>query len=59
MNVKNMDTLTIIHQNIQDLRNKINEFIIPMTEIKPHLICFSEHHIKDMHLNTPTSQCIN
>jgi hypothetical protein len=52
-NVKNMEKLTIMHQNIRGLRNKINEFIISMSEIKPHLICFFKHHIKDTELNTP------
>ena len=52
-NVKNMNKLTIMHQNIRGLRNKINEFIISMSDIKPHLICFYEHHIKDKELNTP------
>jgi exonuclease III len=52
-NVKNVDKLTIMHQHSQVLRNIINEFIISMSEIKPHLICFSKHHIKDMELNTP------
>jgi hypothetical protein len=52
-NVNNLDQLTIMHQNIRGLRNKINEFIISISDINPHLICFSEHHIKDMELNTP------
>jgi lysophospholipase L1-like esterase len=52
-NVKNMVKLTIMHQNIRGLRNKINELIISTSEMQPHLICFSEHHIKDMELNTP------
>jgi hypothetical protein len=49
---KDRDNLTILHQNIRGLSGKINEFIIPMSEIKPHLICFSEHRIKDMELNS-------
>ena len=52
-NVKNTDKLTIMHQNIRGLRNKIQEFIISISEIKPHIICFSEHHIKDMELDNP------
>ena len=50
---KDTDKLIIFHQNIQGLRNKINEFIISMLEIKPHLICLSEHHIKDMYQYVP------
>jgi exonuclease III len=52
-NAKKGDNLTILHQNIRGLSGKINEFIIHISEIKPHLICFSEHHIKDMELNSP------
>ena len=38
--------LSIYHQNIQGLKNKISEFIITLTEVKPHLICLSEHGTK-------------
>jgi hypothetical protein len=53
-NVSNMNKLTIMHQNIRSRRNKINEFIISLSDIKPHLECFPEHHIKDMEHNTPS-----
>jgi hypothetical protein len=38
--------LTIYHQNMQDLKNKINDFVLTKTEIYPHIICLSEHHLK-------------
>jgi hypothetical protein len=42
-----------MHQNNRGLRNKTIELIISISEIQPHLICFSEHHVKDMERNTP------
>ena len=45
--------LTILHQNIRGLSGKIDEFLIHAIDLKPHLLCFSEHHIKDMERNPP------
>jgi len=45
--VKNNDInnrFMIYHQNIRGLKRKINEFLLS------HLICFSEHHLKDYEL---------
>jgi hypothetical protein len=46
-----MAQLTIYHQNIHGLKTKINEFILKLTEVKPHIICLSEHHLKLNELN--------
>ncbi len=40
--------LTIYHQNIHGLKCKINEFILTLTEVKPHLIFLSEHHLNTL-----------
>jgi exonuclease III len=52
-NAKYRDNLTILHQNIRGLSGKTDEFIIPLAEIKAHVLCFSEHRIKDMERNSP------
>ena len=44
--------LTIYHQNICGIKNKINELIVSILEIKPHIICFTEHHLCDTDLNS-------
>jgi DNA repair ATPase RecN len=35
--VEKVNNLTIYHQNIQGLKNKINELILFVSEVKPHL----------------------
>ena len=34
----------IYHQNIHGLKGKINEFMLSLDEVRPHLICLTEHH---------------
>jgi hypothetical protein len=48
--VKNDDInnhFMIYHQNIRGLDGKLNEFLLSLSAEAPHLICFTEHHIKD------------
>lgn len=47
------ESLTLVHQNIRGLTNKINEFISMLTleRINPQVICFSEHHMTESNLN--------
>ena len=40
----------IYHQNIRGLKGKINEFLLSLPTAAPHLICFTEHHLKDYEL---------
>ena len=35
------------------MKSKINEFILTLTEVKPHLICLSENHLKHTELDIP------
>ena len=52
--VKNDDInnrFIIYHQNIRGLKSKINEFMLSLPAAAPHLICFTEHHLKDYELN--------
>ena len=39
--------LTIFHQNIRGLHNKIEELLNCWTTEFPHLLCFTEHHLRD------------
>ena len=51
--VKNGDInsrFVICHQNIGGLKGKINEFLLLLSSEAPHLICFTEHHLKDYEL---------
>ena len=48
------NTLTILHQNIRRIHNKIDEFLISVNHNQPHVICLSEHH-----LGTEEIGCIN
>lgn len=38
--------LTIFHQNIRGISNKIEEFLISLSLDPPHVICLSEHHLR-------------
>ena len=37
----------VYHQNIRGLKGKINELELSFLELKPHIICITEHHLKD------------
>jgi exonuclease III len=52
-NTPSENNLTIFHQNIRGLSGKIDELLIHMIGLKPHLLCFSEHHIKDIEGSSP------
>jgi hypothetical protein len=45
------DFFSIYNQNIQGLKNKLDEFTITLTELKPHVICISEHHLNNLDIN--------
>ena len=36
----------IYHQNIHGLKGKINESMLSLEEVRPHLTCLTEHHLK-------------
>ena len=38
-------TLTVFHQDMQGLKNKIDEFMLTIESEMPHLICITEHHL--------------
>jgi len=40
----------IYHQNIRGLKGKIDEFLLSLSAEAPHLICFSEYHLKNHEL---------
>ena len=44
-----MNNITIYHQNIRSITNKSDELSIYLqsNHIAPHVICFTEHHLKE------------
>jgi len=45
-----ISTITIFQQNICGLRKKIDELKSTMDPNLPHILCFSEHHLKTFNL---------
>jgi hypothetical protein len=48
-----MNNITLYHQNVQSLTNKIDELSIAMHKnyIGPHFICLTEHHLKETEIS--------
>jgi hypothetical protein len=48
-----MDNIILYNQNAQSLTNKMDELsiILHNNYIDPHLVCFSEHHLKDSEIS--------
>ena len=46
---KNMSNITLYHQNVRNLTNKIDELRVTMHNncIGPHFVCLTEHHLKE------------
>jgi len=44
-------SITIFHQNICGLRGKMDELISSMSPHSPHILCFSQHHLKKFELD--------
>jgi hypothetical protein len=46
---KNMSNVTLHHQNVRNLTNKIDELRVTMHNngIGPHFVCLTEHHLKE------------
>jgi len=40
------NNLTILHQNVRGLKNKIDEFLISLPQNEPQVICLTEHHLQ-------------
>jgi len=45
------NSLIIYHQNICGLMNKTDELISSMFPVPPHILCLTEHHVKDTEIN--------
>lgn len=48
---KDIYSLAIFHQNIRGLRSKTFQLISSMFPNLPHILCFSEHHLKQFKLD--------
>jgi hypothetical protein len=46
-----INSITIFHQNIYGLREKIDELTSSVFPNFPHILCFSEHHLKKFELD--------
>jgi hypothetical protein len=47
---KNVDVegpFRMYHQNIRGLKGKINQLGVSFLDVAPHIICLTEHHLKD------------
>lgn len=40
-------SLTIFHQNIHGMKGKIDDLMLSITAEIPHVICLSEHHLRE------------
>jgi hypothetical protein len=45
------NSITILHQNICGLKGKTDELISSMSPYSPHILCFSELHLKKCELD--------
>ena len=43
--------LMIFHQNIRNLNNKSDEILNNIESNPPHILCFTEHHLKSYQLD--------
>ena len=43
--------LMIFHQNIRNLNNKSDEILNTIESNPPHILCFTEHHLKSYQLD--------
>jgi hypothetical protein len=50
-NKQRADKLQLYHQNIRGLHIKIEELATQWTNHFPHLLCFTEHHLKKTEIN--------
>ena len=50
-NKNKSDKLQLYHQNIRGLHNKIEELTTQWFNHYPHLLCFTEHHLKESEIN--------
>jgi len=48
---KKSGNLQLYHQNIRGLHNKTEELTTQWTKHFPHLLCFTEHHLKETEIN--------
>ena len=49
VDIKNL--FKIYHQILRGLRGKINEFMYSLLMETPHIICLTEHHLKDYEID--------
>jgi len=46
-NIEDKGRFRVLHQNIRGLKSKVNELLISLLDEAPHIICLTEHHLKE------------
>jgi len=41
----------IFHQNVRGLANKTDELLLSVSDINPHILCITEHHLRSEEIN--------
>jgi exonuclease III len=49
--INSPNNFKIFHQNVRGLANKIDEFLLPLSDINPHILCTTEHHLRPEEIN--------
>jgi hypothetical protein len=47
----NNNLFKVFHQHIRGLKNKIPQLIDSVYSILPHILCITEHHMKEFEIN--------
>jgi hypothetical protein len=55
-NKNSTDNLRIFHQNIRGLHSKVDKLTTHWLNLFPHILCFTEHHLRDFKIG---NICIN
>jgi hypothetical protein len=49
--------LTVYHQNVRELRGKVNEQLGQLYPTFPHVLCLSEHHMNYLEIQQTSLDC--
>jgi len=49
--INSPNNFKIFHQNVSGLANKTDELLLPLSDINPHILCITEHHLRSEEIN--------
>jgi len=49
--INSPNNFKIFHQNIRGLANKTDEHLLSLSDINPHILCITEHHLRSEEIN--------